>query len=286
MIWRILALIGAGSFFVVGWNIFIDPQCKSVNFSGGGAHTVVTTCLPDSSGDFSKSTAAGGSLLIGIALLAWLFWPHIRNYMANSQMQSKLNQFVNETKAEREIQEGQQVTPNEKPSGLSPTISSYTDKFRQNKLLASVLALILIFGFYKIVAPKIEILNSITCASLKKEVSSRDKIGRELWNSYQNEVSNLSLVEMYSDAYYLQVGNAARRALQLEMNDQSGYLLLHEKPHCVKDNKSLNLRISSTSTIINYLNGSGMITEKRFSVDNGWNVDFYNAYLELSNFIK
>ena len=96
MIWKALALFGAGSFFFVGWGVLTDPLCNSVSFRGGGARTVLTTCYPDSGGDFSKATAGIGSLFIGLAILAILFWPLIKAYIANSRFQLSLKQMAQE----------------------------------------------------------------------------------------------------------------------------------------------------------------------------------------------
>jgi len=135
-------------------------------------------------------------------------------------------------------------------------------------------------------APKISLLNPITCSGLKKELSKKDALGRQLWNSYQVEVSNLSMVEMYSSAYYLQVGNSARRALQLNLNDVDRYSMLKSKPHCVKDIEDLDVKIETTNLITKYLQGIGTIDGKSFSVDIGWNADYYRVYIDFIDYIK
>ena len=91
MFWKAVALFGAGSFFFVGWGVLTDPLCNSVSFRGGGARTVVTTCFPDSSGDFSRASAVTGSFLIGLAILAILFWPLIKVYPGGVALPGAIN---------------------------------------------------------------------------------------------------------------------------------------------------------------------------------------------------
>jgi hypothetical protein len=158
-----------------------------------------------------------------------------------------------------------------------------TQIIKGNKFVSLVLAIILVFGFYKTVAPKISLFNPITCASLKKELAAKDVIGRQIWNAYQEEVSDLAKVSVSSSSssYYSQVGNAARRALQLEENDKEGYLLLKSKPHCVKDLTLLEERLTGTEFAIRYFKGYESVNGKRFSVYDGWNVSYYQSYIEF-----
>jgi len=286
MIWRALALFGAGSFFVVGWSVLSDPLCNSVSFRGGGARTVVTTCFPDSAGDFSKASAVTGSFLIGLAILAILFWPSIQAFIANSRFQLSLKQMARDVEDKQEIGDSKSSeSPQESTQKDSPIPSSIR-KMSENKLISIALIVVLVFGFYKVVAPKISLLNPITCSSLKKELASKDVVGRQIWNAYQEEVSNLSLVEAFSSAYFSQVGNAARRALQLNLNDADGFLLMKTKPHCVKDIAKLDERITTTNTAVRYLQGIGTINGEKFSLDNGWPVDYYRVYYDFSVYIK
>jgi len=286
VIWKALALFGSGSFFVVGWGVFTDPLCNSVSFRGGGARTVVTTCFPDSSGDFSKASAVTGSFLIGLAILAILFWPLIKAYIANSKFQLSLKQMAREDGSNWDFEASESTESLRESTQKDSLISSSLRKMSENKLITIGLIAVLVFGFYKIAAPKISLLNPITCSSLKKELASKDVIGRQIWNAYQEEVSNLSRVDAFSSAYFSQVGNAARRALQLNLNDAEGYLLMKTKPHCVKDTAKLDERISATNTAIKYLQGIGTINGRKFSIDNGWNVDYYQAYSDFSVYIR
>jgi hypothetical protein len=286
MIWKAIALFGAGSFFYVGWGVLTDPLCNSVSFRGGGARTVVTTCFPDSRGDFSKASAVTGSFLIGLAILAILFWPLIKAYIANSKFQLSLKQMAREIENSQDIEVNESNESPQEPTQKDSLISTSIRKVSENKLISIALIAVLIFGFYQVVAPKISLLNPITCSGLKEELANKDALGRQLWNSYQTEVSNLSMVEMYSDAYYLQVGNSARRALQLNLNDVDRYSLLKSKPHCVKNLADLSVEMETTNLITKYLQGTGTIDGKSFSVDIGWNADYYRVYIDFIDYIK
>lgn len=286
MIWKAIALFGAGSFLVVGWGVLTDPLCNSVSFRGGGARTVLTTCYPDSSGDFSKLSAVAGSWLIGLAILGILFWPTLKVLFSNYQFRQKLSQATREYNNEQVLPEGVNEAQDETSNQTHPQFTNLTKRISDKKLIAGVLVAVLLFGFYKVAAPKISLLNPITCSSLKKELVAKDAIGRQLWNSYQIEVSNLSMVQMYSNEYYLQVGNTARRALQLAINDLAGYQMLNEKPHCVKDMPVLTSAIKITSQTVDYLSGKSEIDGKKFDTYSGWNTSYYNSYSEFNILLK
>ncbi len=286
MIWKTIAVFGAGSFFYVGWGVLTDPLCDSVSFRGGGARSVLTTCYPDDRGDFSKAIAGAGSLLIGLAILAILFWPLIKAYIANSKFQSNLKQMAREIEDNQNIEDRDLDELPQKSTQKDSFVSSSIQKMSENKLISIALIAVLVFGLYKVVAPKIDLLNPITCSGLKKELSALDVQGREIWNAYQQEVSGLTRVEMYSSAYYSQVGNVARRALQLNVNNGEGYLKMKAKPHCVKNFAELEEAIELTNTAISYLDGAGTIDGKKFSVDDGWNTDYYQIYRGFGIYIK
>jgi hypothetical protein len=167
MFWKALALFGAGSFFFVGWGVLTDPLCNSVSFRGGGARTVVTTCFPDSRGDFSKASAVTGSFLIGLAILAILFWPIIKAYIVNSKFQLSLKQMAREIENEADIEVSGSNESLQEPTQKDSPFSSSMRMISENKLISIALIAILVFGFYKVVAPKISLLNPITCSGLK-----------------------------------------------------------------------------------------------------------------------
>lgn len=76
MIWRILGLIGAGSFFVNGFSLLSDPSCVSADFGGG--RVIQVTCRGDSSGTFSGTEAGLISFFIGVGLLTLIFFNRIK----------------------------------------------------------------------------------------------------------------------------------------------------------------------------------------------------------------
>lgn len=78
MIWRILGLIGAGSFFVNGFSLLTDPTCVSADFGGG--RVIQVTCREDSYGTFSGTAAGLISLFIGVGLLTLIFFSQIKKF--------------------------------------------------------------------------------------------------------------------------------------------------------------------------------------------------------------
>lgn len=288
MFWKTIALFGAGSFFFVGWGVLTDPLCNSVSFRGGGARTVLTTCFPDNSGDFSKASAVTGSFLIGLAILAILFWPLIKAYIANSKFQLSLKQMAREDGSNRDFEVSESSESLQEPTQKDSLISSSMRKMSENKIVSIALIAVLVFGFYKVVAPKISLLNPITCSGLKKELAVKDVQGRQIWDEYQSEVSRLGLIDsgISYEIWRNQVGNVQRRAVQLISNDLAKYEIGYTKPHCVN------------IAVLNYLN---TMSKKNLSVlagqtplDNGnyWNIDYgwatgiYSKYFESELFLK
>jgi hypothetical protein len=87
MIWRVLALIGAGSFFVNGLSLVSDPSCVSADFGGG--RVIQVTCRSDTFGTFSGTEAGLISLLIGISLLVLIFFRQIRVFLLRLSVTSE-----------------------------------------------------------------------------------------------------------------------------------------------------------------------------------------------------
>lgn len=283
MIWNLIGLVAAGSFFFVALSIMSDPLCKSVSFQGGGARTIATTCMPDGSGDFSRGAAISLLFIGGTVFFALLFRNYLIRIFRQFRFQYALQQASKEieTNSEVVIQEELLSLDSEEPMSRASKVL-----VKKKTALIVVLILVLLVPAYKVVAPKIGFLNSITCASLKNSLAEQDGLGREIWNSYQVEVSNLARVEQYSNEYFLQVGNVARRALQLKKNDLKGYLMLREKPHCVKDIKVVTTAVTGTATVIGYLSGITQADGSKFDVSNGWNTDYYNTYVDFDIFLK
>ncbi len=104
MFWVLLALIGAGTFFVTGFNILIDPLCVSADFGGG--RVVQVTCRNDELGSFTGTQAGLISILTGFALLALLFWRPIKLYFQRRKYINSIyllpNYASNEIQVEKE----------------------------------------------------------------------------------------------------------------------------------------------------------------------------------------
>jgi hypothetical protein len=87
MIWRVLGIIGAGSFFVNGFSLLSDPSCVSADFGGG--RVIQVTCRGDSLGTFSGTQAGLISLLIGSGLLVLIFFSQIKRLFIRPSIPSE-----------------------------------------------------------------------------------------------------------------------------------------------------------------------------------------------------
>ena len=291
MIWKALALLGSGSFFVVGFDIATDPDCNSVSFRGGGARSILTTCFTDTTGDFSKPFAVIGSFLIGIAILTFIFWAEINAYIRNLELRERFESALDAAIANY----------NDKPdSGIEKSSASINEpddsrsrflgywmiisKFTKGKKVVSlVLVIVLMFGFYRVVAPKIPIFDSLTCSGLRSQVKELDVIRRDSWNLYQEEVSRLGQINR--DDYYVQVsqvGNVARRLVQLRMIDLDATNLVLQTEHCL--NVERNSVIALQATIqgdIDFLQGKTLQNGKKWDAYSGWNSEYYKTFSNL-----
>lgn len=103
-IWRIIGLVGAGTFFNTGFQVLGNPNCLSADFSGGRFMQI--TCSPEPYGSFSGSEAGIIALSIGIVILGVIFFPYLSNYVVsknrskfdinlNGSYQEKLNDLGN-----------------------------------------------------------------------------------------------------------------------------------------------------------------------------------------------
>ena len=93
MIWLILALVGAGSFFVTGFNLLTDPFCISADFGGG--RVVQVTCRSDEFGTVTGTQAGLISILIGLGILALIFWRPIKAMYINKKLLKEANNQTN-----------------------------------------------------------------------------------------------------------------------------------------------------------------------------------------------
>ena len=90
MIWRILGTIGATSFFVTGFSVLSDPGCITADIGGG--RVVGVTCRSDSYGALSGGAAGGVMLLIGTALLAFIYWNNLKRYLTGNSVRAEVSQ--------------------------------------------------------------------------------------------------------------------------------------------------------------------------------------------------
>ena len=89
MIWLVIALIGAGTFFVTGFNLLTDPLCVSANFGGG--RVVQVTCRSDEFGSVTGTQAGLISILIGLGILSFLFWRPIKALYIRNKLLKEAN---------------------------------------------------------------------------------------------------------------------------------------------------------------------------------------------------
>jgi hypothetical protein len=92
MIWLILALVGAGSFFVTGFNLLTDPFCVSADFGGG--RVVQVTCRSDEFGTVTGTQAGLISILIGLGILTLIFWRSIKVMYINKKLRKEPNNQI------------------------------------------------------------------------------------------------------------------------------------------------------------------------------------------------
>jgi hypothetical protein len=94
MIWLVLALIGAGTFFVTGFNLLTDPLCVSADFGGG--RVVQVTCRSDEFGTVSGTQAGLISILIGLGIISLLFWRPIKALFIRNKLLKELNKQISD----------------------------------------------------------------------------------------------------------------------------------------------------------------------------------------------
>jgi hypothetical protein len=91
----VLALIGAGSFFVTGFNLLTDPLCVSADFGGG--RVVQVTCRSDEFGTVSGTQAGLISILIGLGILSLLFWRPIKALFIRNRLLKEASQQISDS---------------------------------------------------------------------------------------------------------------------------------------------------------------------------------------------
>jgi hypothetical protein len=161
VIWNLIGLAAAGSFFYVGLSILSDPLCKSVSFQGGGARTIATTCMPDGSGDFSRGAAVSLLFIGGTVLFALMFrnyliriYRQIRFQYSLQQVSKKLD--INSDVAQQEeliTLDAEQTTPLntstahfENKKFLISGIETILKWVKKHKLAALISSIVIILG--------------------------------------------------------------------------------------------------------------------------------------------
>ena len=112
MIWKIVGLVGAGSFIINGLSVIADPNCVTVDF--GGQSRLVTINCYDSLGGAIPGITAGILLIIGgLLLLTLIFWKNIKIFLYNKSNEniSKTQLYSREKELEKEI--STQIIPSE-----------------------------------------------------------------------------------------------------------------------------------------------------------------------------
>ena len=277
MFWKIIGLLGAGTFIITGMDILGDPNCVSVSFRGGGARSVVSECSLDRSGDFSQSTAGLGLILIGLSILAFLFWQNILRFAYSLARDSKQKPESSSVVTE---EDSLSLIPEALRSHSEPTRIEYDKK----KLAAVGVILIVAFSFFA--APKISFFDKWTCSSLRNEVVSLDIEGKSHWNRYQDEVAILGRMSWGDPTYPNQTSTVLRRALELLRNDEKVEALLKNDQRCLVSSSLLEMRIKSTQDALDYLTGKKAIGGRYFSVEFGWPMDFYRGYAEFEIYVR
>jgi hypothetical protein len=118
MIWLILALVGAGSFFVTGFNLLTDPFCVSADFGGG--RVVQVTCRSDEFGTVTGTQAGLISILIGLGILTLIFWRSIKAIYINKKLKK-------ETDKQERLINTLRTDLNEKSEDLFDLLDFYLD---------------------------------------------------------------------------------------------------------------------------------------------------------------
>lgn len=98
MIWKVIGTICSASFFIAGFSVLGDPNCVTAEIGGG--RVIGVTCRPDTYGTWSGGAAASIMLLLGTALLTFVFWRELRNLISSSsQTTNHLNRPTVSTSA-------------------------------------------------------------------------------------------------------------------------------------------------------------------------------------------
>jgi hypothetical protein len=277
MFWKIIALLGSGTFLFTGMDILGDPNCISVSFRGGGARSLVTQCYLDQSGNFSQTTAGLGLILISIILLLLLFWKNILSYL--NVFGGKLDKTFKDTFEESEEQSLSLI-----PEAMRSGTRDNHYKLDKKKSIAIGVVLVLMVSF--LVVPRMSVFDRWTCSSLRNEIKNIDTEGKSHWNSYQEEIAILGRMQWGDFAHENQIATVKRRALELLRNDEQAEFVLNSNQRCLVDSTILETRVKYTQDALNYFTGKTAINGKYFSADYGWPTDFYRGYMDFEVYVR
>ena len=88
MIWKILGLVGAGSFIINGLSVIADPNCITADF-GGQSRIVTITCHTGLGGALPGTTVGMLSIFFGFGILVLIFWRNLKNLLSSSQINGR-----------------------------------------------------------------------------------------------------------------------------------------------------------------------------------------------------
>lgn len=113
MIWLVLALIGAGTFFVTGFNLLTDPLCVTADFGGG--RVVQVTCRSDELGTVTGTQAGLISILIGLGILTLIFWRPIKVLFPRNKLIKEARNQIGEDRTDVAISNSVSELPTKSP---------------------------------------------------------------------------------------------------------------------------------------------------------------------------
>jgi hypothetical protein len=236
-----------------------------------------------------------GVFYIGRTLWRASVLPHRYWTIRDEEIGFEPTQIINATRAEALNSNTLELNSNKRSLEEGDSVSELAGEGKNSRVwkefkfavIASVSVLVLIsFTLFWTNSNRIGIFNYFECRNLKQELVKQDVIGRQLWNAYQLEVSNLNNFEMYSNQYYIQVENVARRVLQVWDSDRIGYEKILEKPYCAQNPSDVTSRLATVKVDTLYLLGQTERGGKKCTPYNGWNTSYYAVYQDFGFLLK
>jgi hypothetical protein len=241
--------------------------------------------MPDGSGDFSRGAAISLLFIGGTVLFTLLF----RNYLIRIYRQFRFQYALQQ--ASKKLDINTDVAQQEELISLDtaqPTPQATKVPYKSKNILISGLILVLLIPAYKVIAPKISLLNPITCASLKRDLAAKDVLGRQIWNSYQIEVSRIGLIDEATniDLWMNQISNTERRANQMINDELARYQFALSRQYCVKVD-IVNYLITQDKKSLDFFAGKEQMSNGSYwSPDWGWPTNFHKGFIESTEYLK